>query len=81
MKKVASYLWGRWRRAARVLGRAQTLALLAVLYARLLSPLGLLMRLGGWDPLDVSARKAARTTNWKPVARPAPDREALRRQS
>ena len=81
MKKFFAGLWAGWKRFAHVLGRFQTRVIITVFFGLIVSPIGLVMRLGGWDPLEVGRRKARRGSNWKPVADGEPDRESLRRQS
>lgn len=81
MKKVLSGIWAAWKRAAHVVGRFQTRVIITLFYCLILSPVGLLMRLCGWDPLESRKSKAARGTNWKAVKDGEPDHESLRRQS
>ena len=81
MKKVFSKLRAGWKRIAHAIGRFQTRVIITVFYFLVIGPLGSVMRLLGWDPLDTHKRKAARGTNWRPVRESEPDVESLRRQS
>ncbi len=81
MKKVLAKLWAGWKRIAHAIGRFQTRVIITIFYGLVVSPLGFVMRLCGWDPLEVGRRKADRGTNWKPVADTEPDIDSLRRQS
>ena len=81
MKKVLSRLWAGWKRVAHTIGRFQTRVIITVFYGLVISPLGLVMRLCGWDPLEVGRKHTRRGTNWKPVADQEPEIDSLRRQS
>ena len=58
---VPSRLW--WR-LAHVLGWLNSRLLLSAVFVFLLTPVGVLMRVGGWDPLWLKRR--ARTSGWVP---------------
>ena len=81
MKKVLSRIWAAWKRGAHAVGRFQTRVIITLFYCLILSPMGVLMRLFGWDPLETRKSKAQRGSNWKPVGDGEPDIESLRRQS
>ena len=81
MKKVLAGLWAGWKRIAHAIGRFQTRVIITIFYCLILSPLGSVMRLCGWDPLEVGRRHARRGTNWKPVTDSEPEVDSLRRQS
>ena len=81
MKKVLSKAWQAWKRIARKIGKVQTIILLTVLYFILFAPVGAIMRLLGWDPLDTRFKRLQATTNWKPVKDGEPDLKSLRRMS
>ena len=81
MKKVLSNIWAGWKRIAHTIGRFQTRLLISLFYVLVISPLGLIMRLFGWDPLEVRRSKAHRDTNWKPAAPEEPNLDSMRRQS
>lgn len=81
MKKVLSNIWAGWKRVAHAIGRFQTRLLISLFYVLVISPLGLIMRLFGWDPLEVRRSKARRDTNWKPAASEEPNLDTMRRQS
>ncbi len=81
MKEILVRIWRGWKKAALGFARFQTVLLLTVLYFVLLAPLGALMKLFGWDPLESRSRNLRKPTNWKPSARGEPDVTSLRRQS
>lgn len=62
--RIPSSLW--WR-LAHILGWINTRVLLSALFVLMLTPLGLVMRLAGWDPLRRHARAG---TNWNPLSPP-----------
>ena len=53
-----------WWRFAHALGWINTRVLLLVLFFAIFAPIGVVMRLFGWDPLQ--RRGASRSTNWLP---------------
>ncbi|MBD3403457.1 hypothetical protein GF420_11215 [candidate division GN15 bacterium] len=79
MKSVLRRLWAGWKRIALKIGRFNTMVLLGLFYFLILSPLGGLFRLFGWDPLH--RRRGNRSTSWQAVDNGSPDLESLRRQS
>ena len=81
MKKFFKNIWARWKKIAHVIGRFQTKVLVTVFYFLIISPIGLIMRAFGWDPLEVRRSKAGRNTNFKAIEQPEPDIESMRRQS
>ncbi len=81
MKKVLSKAWQAWKRIARKIGKVQTIILLTILYFIFIAPVGAIMRLLGWDPLETHFRRLKGTTNWKPVKNGEPDLKSLRRMS
>lgn len=80
MKKVLKQIWAGWKQFARLVGRVNTVILLTLFYFLILSPLGGIMRLFGWSPLESESRFRRRGSNWRSVQHPA-DRESLGRQS
>ena len=52
-----------WWRFARALGWVNARVLLSAFFFLVLTPLGLAMRLGGWDPMQ---RRRGRSTGWFP---------------
>lgn len=81
MRAVFRKIWSGWKAFAHKFGRFQTLLLLTLFYFIVLAPLGSLFRLFGWDPLEARKRCLSRSSNWKPIDRPEPGLEAMRRQS
>ncbi|MCK4302485.1 MAG: hypothetical protein KAW91_06905 [candidate division Zixibacteria bacterium] len=73
--------WAAWKKAALRIARFQTALVLTLLYFAVLAPLGLLLRLFGWDPLQVGSRHRKRATNWKEVRVAEPELDSMRRQS
>ena len=63
LKKIISGIFKAWMNFARALGRVNTVILLSVVYYLMFTPLGLLARLFGRDPLERKWTKEA--TYWK----------------
>jgi hypothetical protein len=59
-----------WMGVAHVLGKINTTIILSVLFFLIITPLGLVFRLLGRDPLALKLDRAA-ATYWTPKARPA----------
>lgn len=78
---VLAKAWEAWKRFARGFARVQTLVLITVLYFIVIAPLGTVLRVFGWDPLEARRKRRARETNWKPVADSEPSPDSLRHQS
>jgi hypothetical protein len=55
-----------WFRLSRALGWVNTRLLLSTLFVVVLTPMGVVMRLAGWDPLSRRQRPAA--TGWVPYS-------------
>lgn len=53
-----------WRRLAQGLGWVNSRVLLSALFAFVLTPMGVALRLGGWDPLRRQRRR--QTSGWLP---------------
>ena len=53
-----------WRRLARLLGWCNTRILLAILFFLILTPVGLVARATGWDPLRL--KRGRRGSGWRP---------------
>ncbi|MCB2230273.1 hypothetical protein KQH82_06120 [bacterium] len=81
MKKVLRQIWNGWMRFARVVGRVNTAVLLTLFYFLILSPLGAVMRLFGWDPLRTGRKARKAESNWQTVRDGSPDLDSLERQS
>lgn len=81
MKKVLKQIWNGWMRFARTVGRVNTVVLLTLFYFLILSPFGAIMRLFGWDPLQLSRKARQAGSNWREVTDGSPDIESLGRQS
>ena len=81
MRKTISILWQVWKRFAHRVARIQTAILVTIFYFLVLTPIGLVAHLFGWDPLCRRAFSSDAVTNWKPVSQPEPDSESLRHQS
>ena len=67
MKKVLSKIWSGWKKIAFKIARFNTIILTSLFYLVLLAPMGAVMRLFGWDPLQSSRRHFDSKTNWKPI--------------
>lgn len=61
--RVRRPVWGGWMRAAYPIGWTVSHVLLAMIYYGLLTPIGLLMRLAGYDPMRRALDRTA-TTYW-----------------
>lgn len=86
MKKVLTTIKSGWMTFARWFARVQTLIIVTLFYFLVISPLGFLLALFGWDPLQKrgfrkSADKDADTTNWQKVKKRTIDISNLRRMS
>ena len=81
MKKVLTKAWEAWKRLARKIGRFQTAVILTLFYFLILSPIGGVMRLFGWNPLQSRFRDPKQLTNWNPVKHSEPDLDSMRRMS
>jgi hypothetical protein len=81
VKKVLTNIWNGWKRLAHKIGRVQTIILLTIFYMVILAPIGLVMRLFGWDPLETRFRDPRHSSNWKPVKDSEPDLDSMRRMS
>ncbi len=66
----------RWKKAAHAIGVVQTRLLMLVIYAVVVVPTGVLLRLSV-DPLRLRVREG---TNWTPVRQEKHDLETARRQ-
>lgn len=69
-----------WMKLAFVLGWLNMRILLCVFFYAVLTPVGLLMRFLGKDPLEKKFR-SAQATYWKPKEEKRPSREGYERQS
>lgn len=67
-----------WMRLAEALGWFNTRVLLGVLFYLIVTPIGLVMRLAGRDPLD--RRLGDRPSYWTPHRRPSRPRDSMERQ-
>ena len=81
MKKVLSKLWSGWKKIAFKIGRFNTIIIISLFYLLVLAPLGLVMRLFGWNPLETGRRHFESESNWKPVRDSEPTMESLHHQS
>jgi hypothetical protein len=81
MKKTLMQFVTAFKAAARRLGRFQTAVVLTIAYFLILCPVGLILRLFGWDPLEAGSRKRERSTNWRKAPEGGSSPEALHRQS
>ena len=81
MKKYFKQIWEKWKKIAKIIGRFNTRVILSVIFLLILAPLGSVMRLFGWDPLERSRKKHTKSSNWQAVKNPEPDLESLKRQS
>lgn len=66
-----------WMRVARVLGRVSSTLLLTVVFFTVVTPLGLVMRLFGWDPFGL--RRARDASFWHRRDPSLDDGQRLRR--
>ena len=81
MKKVLSKIWAGWKKIALKIGRFNTIILTSLFYLLMLAPMGAVMRLFGWDPLETSRRHLEKSSNWKPITDGEPSMESLHHQS
>lgn len=86
VKKVLRKLKSRWMTFARRLARVQTVIIVTLFYFLVISPMGYLMSLFGWDPLGKrgfhkSAGNKTQPTNWQQVKKRTIDTTNLRRMS
>jgi hypothetical protein len=81
MKKVLLKIWSGWKKIAFKIARFNTIILISLFYLLLLAPMGAVMRLFGWDPLQSSRHYLDSKTNWKPVEEGEPTMESLHHQS
>lgn len=86
MKKVLRKFRARWMTFAHWLARVQTVIIVTLFYFLVISPMGFLMSLFGWDPLGKrgfhkSAGDKAQPTNWQKVKKRIIDTPNLRRMS
>jgi len=81
MKKFLKNIWERWKIIAKAIGRFNALVILTLFYFVILSPMGALFLLFGWNPLRSGKKERHKATNWQEVTNPKPDFEALKRQS
>jgi len=80
MKQFFKNIWEKWKIIAHKIGQFNTKIIVTVVYFIMISPLGALFRLFGWNPLDLSFHSENKT-NWKDVQKQNPDIESLKRQS
>ena len=79
---VLKSIWEWWKPIARKIGRGQTIVLVFVFYWLILTPIGAIMRLFGWDPLRARQFRSHKAhTNWQKVSESQPNAESLRHQS
>jgi hypothetical protein len=81
MKEIARKIWNGWKRVALKIGRFNTALLLTLFYFLILTPVGALFRLFGWDPLQTSPSHRRKAGNWSDVTDGEPDLTSLKRQS
>lgn len=70
-----------WKKFANRLGRIQTVVLVTLFYFLILTPLGALYRLFGWDPLLTKGFKSKKPGNWRDVPSKSHDIESLKHLS
>ena len=71
---------------ARWFARVQTVVIVTLFYFLIISPIGFVLTLCGWDPLDRrgfrrSAGDERALSNWQPIKKSRDDRESLERMS
>lgn len=81
MKQYFKIIWEKWKKFAHIIGKFNTKLFVTIFYFLIISPVGLLFRLFGWDPLDNSFKKEEISSNWKPVKTEEPDLDSMSRQS
>lgn|GEM_PF-1911763 len=81
MSRLLRKTWATWKKAALRIARFQTALVLTLLYFVFFAPFGFLLRLFGWDPLQVGPRHRKQATNWKQVRVAEPELDSMRRQS
>ena len=81
VKVILLKVRSKWKQIALTVARFQTKLLLTLFYFLVLSPLGGLFRLFGWDPLQARSRCLNSISNWKTTNGSQLDLKNLRRQS
>ncbi|MBD3256811.1 hypothetical protein GF377_00160 [candidate division GN15 bacterium] len=82
MPEFLKKIWAWWKPVARKIGRVQTRVLVTLFYWLVITPVGAIMRLFGWDPLRTRwFRRQEEQTNWQYVRESRPDLESLKHQS
>ncbi len=81
MKSTALSIWRVVKRSMHAIGRFQTILIVTSFYLIVLSPIGSIMQLFGFDPLEKSRRSQGRASNWKDIDDKAPTINSLKRQS
>lgn len=81
MKIFFKKLWEGWKKIALIIGRFNTMLLLSIFYLLIISPMGLIFKIFGWDPLDSLSKKRKLKSNWKKFPHPNIDYESMKRQS
>jgi len=81
VKKVLRKIWAGWKRFAHRLARVQTVILVTLFYFLVITPVGAVLSIFGWDPLAGRTSRRRKTTNWREVRDPEPDFDSMRRQS
>ena len=81
MKEFFKNIWQKWKIIAHAFGRFQTRLLVTIFYFLVISPIGLIMKLFGWDPLKTKKSKVNAGTNWQTIINGDPDLVSIKRQS
>lgn len=84
MEKVLSKFSTGFLSLAQRLAHYQTIVVITLFYYLILSPIGLLFRLFGWDPLErrgFAKRGQGEPSNWKKCARRHDEISSMRRMS
>jgi len=74
-------LWAGWKKIALKIGRFNSMLLLSIFYLLIISPLGMIFKIFGWDPLESSQKKRNTKSNWKKFNIQEIDYESMKRQS
>ena len=81
MKQFFKNIWEKWKVIAQIIGKFNTKVIISLVYFLIISPLGAVFRLFGWNPLGKFSNSKPQTSNWKTVKDSEPDKKSMSRQS
>lgn len=81
MKAFFKRVWEKWKVIAHIIGKFNTKVILTLAYFLIISPIGAIFRLFGWNPLDKLSKNDKAISNWKEIENKEPDIQSLKRQS